>query len=275
VVFLPLKYYAGDEVEALVPLGDFPDAPSKSFELKPGAGLPNSNSFADPVIRSVSIQRSSTGWEAEIFFVPWSPGPGILPSIGARGIVVPSVSYNVASSLAPDDRDVAPPRPQHEPPGTALYLYGFAILVLVIALLGMGAALYLVPAARAILARRRRALAYRRLRRSLAFLSRGLESAVPELFYAALARELRLYLAERIESRIPNLSSKELAALSENIFPAKGIRESAAALVAETERGRYAGELAAGPQAAAILRTSVDRAIALGAATEEAIDARL
>ncbi|MGO8692989.1 MAG: hypothetical protein ACLQMF_04875 [Rectinemataceae bacterium] len=274
-VFLPPGYFAGDEVEALVPLGNFPNAPAEGFTLRPGAGLPAPGAFADPAIRSVTIERTASGWEAKILFVPWSPGPGGLPAIGARGILVPPVSYDVSSSLGPDDRDLAPPRPQREPPGTALYLYGFAALALVLALSSIGAALYLVPAARAILVRWKAAQAYRRLCRSVTFLSRGLESAVPELFYAALARELRLYLAERIERRVPNLSSTEFAALPEALFPAAGIRESAAALVAETERGRYAGELAAGSASAAILRSAADRAIALGTATEEALDARL
>lgn len=274
-VFVPLRYLVGDEVEALIPLGEHPEGPSKGFELRLGAGLPLTGAFADPVIRSVTVERGSSGWDARILFVPWSPGPGILPSMAARGMVIPPVPYNVSSSLGSEGCDAAPSRPQREPPGTALYLYGFAGFVLFLALSALGAALYLVPAARAILARWRAAQAFRRLRRSVAFLSRGSESAVPELFYAALARELRIYLAERIEPRSPNLSATEFAALPEETFPAPGIRESAAALIGETERGRYAGELAAGPSTAAILRAAAERAIALGGAAEEAIDAGL
>lgn len=275
VVFVPFRYYAGDEVEALVALGEVPGASGGGFELKPGSGLPAPGPFADPVIRSIAVARTKAGWEARILFVSWSPGPGSLPSIGARGFLIPAVSYNVSSSLGPGDRDAAPPRPQREPPGTAVYLYGFAALVLALVLAALGTALYLVPAALSLLARRRAAQAIRRLRRSLAFLSRGLDTALPELFYAALARELRIYLAARVEPRAPNLSSGELAALPEEAFPAPGLRERAASLVAETERGRYALELSPGPGAAAMLRAAAERTLALGEAAEEAIDARV
>lgn len=274
-VFVPFHYYVGDEVEALVSLGEVPGASGKGFELKPGSGLPSSGPSTDPVIRSIAVAPTKAGWEAKITFVPWSPGPGSLPAIGARGFLIPAVSYDVSSTLGPAARDLAPPRPQREPPGTVLYLYLFAAFALALALAAFGTALYLVPAARSLLARRRAAQAIRRLRRSVAFLSRGLDTARPELFYAALARELRLYLAARVVPRAPNLSSTELAALPDGTFPARGLREGAAALVAETERGRYALELSPGPGAAAILRAAADRTLALGEAAEEAIDARL
>jgi len=274
-LFVPTRFLVGDEVEALVPLPGVEAKLDSGFELKPGSGLPQQGASADPVLRSVAMERTSQGWEARIRFVPWSPGPGVIPSISARGFIVPTISYNVSSSLGAEERDPAPPRPQREPPGTAVYLYGFAGLVLALVLGALGFAAYVVPAARGVLARWRAAQAFRRLRRVTTFLCRGLESTVPELFYAALARELRIYLAQRVEPLIPNLSSTELACLPESSFPAPGIRENAASLIAETERGRYSGELEVGALAAPVLRAAADRALALGAATEEAIDARL
>ncbi|HTX74428.1 MAG TPA: hypothetical protein VMC79_16470 [Rectinemataceae bacterium] len=281
-LFVPLRYYVGDEVEAIVSLvgssgSNFVagGASGGGVELRPGSGLPNPGPHANPVLRSVKIERSSRGWEARLTFVPWSPGPGAIPAISAKGFSIPPVAYNVSSVLGPEEGELAPPRPQREPPGTAIYLYGFAGLVLAIILGALGTAAYLIPAARVLLARWRAAQAFRRLRRGLEYLLRGLESADPRLFYAALARELRIYLAERIEARIPTLSASEIAGLPDSLFPAPGLRESAAALIAETEYGRYSGELRPGPGAVPRLRAAAERARRLGESAEEAIDARL
>jgi len=266
VEFTPTEFGAGEEVQAVLVLTGLDFA--SGFALKPGSGLPSSE---DPELREVSLARTPRGWELKIRFVPWSPGPGRIPSISAKGAVLPSVPYVVASRLGPAEREISPPRPQREPPGTALYLYGIAGAALLLVLATVGSVAYLVPAGRALLARWKAAQAYRQLCRSLDYLSAGASVSEPAAFYAALSRALRLYLAARVDGRAPALTASEIAALPSSAFPASGLRDEAAAVFAEAETARYAGE-SPGPE---LMRETVRRARDLATAAEEALDARL
>jgi hypothetical protein len=264
--FHPEQFGPGEEVQAVLILPGL-DAAS-GFALKAGAGLPASE---DPELRELSLSRTARGWELRLRFVPWSPGPGRIPSITAQGIVFPSIPYSVLSRIGSGEREIAPPRPQREPPGTALYLYAIAGAALFVALAFVGSIAYLLPAARSLLARRKAAQAFRGLCKSLDYLAAGASVSEPAAFYAALSRALRLYLSERVDGRAPSLTASEFAALPSSAFPVSGLRDAVALVFAESERVRYAGEL---PDADA-MRGSVSRTRELAAAAEEAFDARV
>jgi hypothetical protein len=276
-IYSPPLYSPGDEVlvEALLlPVAGEKPAP---FDLKPSSGLPALGPEADPELRELRLSRSSRGWIVSLRFVPWSPGSGSLPALRVRGLLIPALPYSARSVLGPEDRDPSPPRRQRDPPGTALYLYGLAGLLLILALGGAGAAAYLVPAARALLARRRAALAFRSFVRSLEYLEAEALSAEPAAFFAALSRALRLYLAARGLPEEPSLrsvaalSAAEIAALPGSAFPAPATKERVAALCALADRVRYGGERP-GPSA---LESAVGEVRAIGEENEGAALARV
>ena len=264
--FLPKLFGPGEAVRATLLLPGIEAA--SGFSLAPGQGLPASE---DPELLDASLAKGSRGWELSILFVPWSPGPGRIPAMTLRGLALPAIPYATRSRLGAEDRELSPPRPQREPPGSGLYLYGIAGAALLLVLASVFSIAYLVPAGRALAARWRSGLAFRRLSKSLDFLEEGAASSEPPAFYAALSRALRLYLGERVDERAPALTARELAALPSSAFPAPGLRESAAGVFGEAELARYAG-LRPRPEAMA---ASVRRARELAQAAEEALDARL
>jgi hypothetical protein len=167
-----------------------------------------------------------------------------------------------------------------------LIFSGIGVLLVALALLALlviFVALYLVPAARALLARRRAALAFKRLEASIDYLLGEAASAEASAFLAALLRALRLYLAARALPGAEALTASELSALPEAAFPAPATRDRAAALVALADRHRYGGAMAgtrAGPAAAAssprdFLESAAREAVAICRANEEALLARL
>lgn len=264
--FSPKLFGPGEEVHALLLLPGIEAA--SGFVLKAGSGLPASE---DPELRELALTKTQRGWELVIRFVPWSPGPGRIPSISAHGVLFPSIPYSTGSRLESEAREIASPRPQREPPGTAFYLYGLAGAALFIALACVASIAYLLPAARALLARWRAAQAFKMLCRSLDYLEAGTAVSEPAAFYAALSRALRLYLAERIDARAPALTASEFAALPASTFPASGLRDLAASLFAEAEQARYAGEMPGG----VAMKDAAKRVRNLAEAAEEALDARL
>ena len=268
--FAPARFGAGEEVEA-VALLEAGSVEPEAFVLKAGGGLPEPGPGADPELRELRLSKTAGGWELRARFVPWTPGKGLLPPLSVRGLALPGLPYTVDSVLAPGDREPAPPKPQRDPPGTALYLYGFAGLVLVLVLAGFWAAAVLVPGARRLLARRRAAQARRALERSLAYLERGLGSSAPADFYAALARSLRLYLTARLLPEAAALTPAEIGALPAARFPEAGIRDDAAAVLGEADLARFAG-LNPGLDA---MRAALERSARLAGSAEEALDALL
>jgi hypothetical protein len=268
--FVPAHFYVGEEAEAWVQVtidGGDPVA----FELKPGAGLPPQPAGSNPEIRGLSLVRTAEGWEFRFRFIAWTPGSGRIPSMELRGISVPAIGFEVDSVLGPDDREPSAPKPQLDPPGTGLYLYGFASLVIFLALLIFASAAWLVPAARRLLEKRRAAEARRNLAKTLAWLGKGLGETSPKDFYAVLARSLRLYLAERVLPEAPALTPFELGACAEGRFPVPGLRDDAAALLAESDAVRYAGQAVD----EALMRHALERAARIGDAAEEALNARV
>ncbi|HET7838979.1 MAG TPA: hypothetical protein VFL04_04425 [Rectinemataceae bacterium] len=272
--FLPPVFGAGEEVEASAKLPGADAAGVSAISYRPATAAQAGS--GDPELREIRVYRTPSGWELRIRFVPWSPGPGSLPAWRSKGVLIPPVPYVAASALGaamgnPRGLELSPPRPQAEPPGTAVYVYGFAAFVLLLVLVCLGLVAWLIPAARTLLAKRRAAQAYRRLCRDMDFLATQAEGGDPVPFYSALARALRIYLGERVEAGVPMLSARELGLLPQEAFPAEGIREAAASLLAETEEVRYAGLL----PAAGEMRQATERARAIGAKAEEALDAGL
>lgn len=270
VAFLPARFCVGEEVEAIAPL-NLDDSAVEAFSAKAGAGLPVATAQADPELRSLSLARGAEGWELHWRFVAWTPGKGRIPAMELRGLAIPAIDYQAYSVLGPQDRDLSPPKPQLDPPGTALYLYGFAAFAIFLAFAVFAAVSWLLPAARALLERRKAAQARKALGRTLAWLEKGLRTARPADFYAALARALRNYLAIRVIPDAPALTPAELAALREDSFPAPGLRDEVSGLLAESDAVRYAGEDAD----AARMREAIERASKIGDIAEEALDARL
>lgn len=268
--FVPANFHVGEEAEAYA-LVRLEGGEIQPFSVKAGEGLPSPGPHADPELRSVSLSKGRQGWELRIRFVPWSPEEGRLPALELRGLSIPALAYKVASVLGPGDREPAPPKPQLDPPGSALYLYGFAGLAIFLGFLVFASAAWLIPGARRLLARRRAAQARHDLGRSLAWLSKEAGRARPQDFYAALARAFRVYLAARVLPSAPALTPRELASLGEDAFPLPGLRDEAAALLAESDAVRFAG-LEAGQ---AMMAEALARAARLGDAAEEALDAGL
>jgi hypothetical protein len=271
LVYLPVLYHPGEEVLAQGLL--FPEGRERlaAFDMRRGAGLSEKSGEADPELRELKLAKTDEGWLLSLRFVPWSPGASAVASVRYKGITIPAFPYSAATSLGPEDRDPSPPRRQRDPPGTLLYLYLLAGGLIVIALGVAGAAAYLLPAARTLLARWRAAQAYRRFVTSLDYLLGEAGSAEPAVFFAALSRAFRLYLASRILPDAPALSSPELAALPEEAFPSPATRGKTAALLAYADRVRYGGERP-GPSA---LESAIAEARAIGEANEEALLARL
>jgi hypothetical protein len=260
VAFLPARFCVGEEVEAIA-LVHFDAASIEAFAAKAGAGLPAAPGQADPELR----------WELHWRFVAWTPGKGRIPAMELRGLSIPAVDYQAYSVLGPQDRDLSPPKPQLDPPGTSLYLYGFAAFVLLLVFIVFAVVSWLLPAARALLERRKAAQARKVLARTLSWLGKELRTARPSDFYAALARALRNYLAIRVLPAAPALTPAEVAALREDSFPAPGLRDEVSDLLAESDAVRYAGAPADIPR----MREAIARAAKLGDTAEEALDARL
>ena len=270
LVYVPIRYSAGDEVVAQATVA--PEAGEALFaqDLKPGAGLGAQGEEADPELRELKLTKAPEGWQLKVRFVPWSPGAGSIPETRLKGFRLPAIPFAAVSLLGPEDRDPSPPRPQRDPPGIAPYLYGLAGLLIVLVLGAAGTVAYLIPAARALLARRKAALAFRRLEKSLDYLASEAGSADPASFFAALIRAFRLYLAARILSEAPALTAPELAALPQDAFPAPGTKDRAAALVARADRARFGGEVRQGAGTAAALKAVTVPAVALKATLLEA-----
>jgi hypothetical protein len=275
VVYLPARYSPGEELvaEAII----VPEGAEKLVELdlRRGSGLPTQDGEADPELRELRISKTAAGWLLSLRFVPWSPGPLFVPEKRIKGVLIPAFPYSAATILGPEDRELSPPRRQRDPPGTALYLYGLAGALVALALGAAGTAAYLVPAARALLARRRAAQAFKRFVTSLDYLETEAGSAEPAAFFSALSRAFRIYLASRALPGLPALTSPEIAALPETAFPAAATKERAAALFAYADRVRFGNEVPGPGIGRGALESAVDEARAIGEATEEALLAGL
>lgn len=280
LLFVPSRFSPGEEVQAQVLLLPERGERLAPLDLKPGTGSPGSSPIdqaatADPELRGLRLAKTAAGWLLSLSFVPWSPGSGTVPSRRVKGIQIPAMPYTALSALGPDDRDPAPPRRQRDPPGTALILYGLAGILIVIALGAAGTAAYLVPAARALLARRRSAQAYQRFVTSLDYLAGEAGSAEPAAFFSALSRAFRLYLAARALPDAAALTAAEIAALPESAFPAPETKDKAAALLSGADRARYGGESPGRTRPSAAMESAVVEVRAIGEANEEAFLARL
>jgi hypothetical protein len=278
LVYLPIRYSAGDEVLARTLV--LPEAGEvlAALDLKPGAGLAKQAEEADPELREILLSKTPEGWLLQVRFVPWSASAGSLPELRQKGFRLPALPYAASSVLGPEDREPSPPRPQRDPPGILLYLYGLAGILLFLVLGSFASAAYLIPAARRLIARRRAALAFARLEKSLDFLASEAGSADPAAYFAALTRALRLYLAARALPEAPSLTAPELAALPEAAFPAPATKDRAAALVARADRVRYgsAQRGGSGPETGkAALLAAAAEARAIGRANEEVLLARV
>ncbi len=276
LAYIPASYSPGEELVAQATI--LPEAGEKleALDLKAGAGLPAQGPEADPEIRELRISRAGAIWQLSLRFVPWSPGRLLVPAIRVKGLQIPAIPYSAISVLGSEDRDPSPPRRQRDPPGTALFLYGFAGLLLVLVLGGAGVAAYLVPAARALLARRRAAQAFRRFVTSLDYLAAEAGSAAPASFFAALSRAFRLYLATRVLPSAPALTAAEISALPDTAFPAPATKDRAAAFFAQADRARFGGEGAGSAKAREAAATAaISETRILAEANEEALLARL
>jgi hypothetical protein len=270
--FLPARFRLGEEVELraeVLPEGGEPEA----FTLKAGSGLPPAPGDGSLELRYLSLSKSASSWELKLRFVAWTPGPGRIPPLSLRGLQIPAIAFQTESALGPGDRELAPPKAQRDPRGTWLYLYGFVGLLVLLAAAGLGFATYVLPGARALIARWKAAQARKALERSLSFLEGSIGEVEPAVFYAALARALRVYLSLRVLPEAPMLTPRELGLLPEARFPAPGIREAAASALAETDEARFGPQ--GGRPSAAAMRDSLARAAAIGKSTEEALDAGL
>ncbi len=274
LVFQPERFVAGEEVVVLAQLPGADAAGIAALSYRPGP--PGREATEDPELREIRVYRTGSLWELRISFVPWSPGPASLPAWRSKGMLIPPIPYVAVSSLGPgmgDPRglELAPPRPQADPPGTFIYIYGFAGLILLLVFAVLGSLAWLVPAARRILAKRRAAQAFRRLCRDMDWLASRAAGSDPVSFYSAIARALRIYLAERVGPIVPSLSAYELSSLPPGSFPGEGVQEAAAFLISETEEVRYAGRRPLPED----MEMAVARARSVGSKTEEALDARL
>lgn len=278
--YLPVRYSSGEEVIVQALLRPEGGERLVALDLKRGVNLRDQSDEADPELRELRVSKSAAGWTLSWRFVSWSPGPGVIPAIRARGISIPAISYSSLSLLGPEDRDPSPPRRQRNPPGTALYLYGLVGFLLLLALGISGTAAYLIPASRALLARRRAAQAFRRFEKSLDYLAAEAGQAEPAYFFAALSRAFRLYLGTRVLPEAPALTAGEIETLPDESFPAPATKEKAAALVALADKVRYGGDFGISGEPTplakrAVLMAAAAEARSIAEANEEALLARL
>jgi hypothetical protein len=275
LVYEPADFGSGEEVVAIAQIlsQGSSNVDTAGIDLQPGAGLPERLAASDPEILSGRLAANQDGFELRLRFIPWSPGKGILSGMTVAGRSLPDLPYVATPRLESGARDLMPPRPQLEPPGAALYLYALAGIALSLIFAIFVTLAWLLPAARFLLARWRAGQAFRRLKRSLDYLAVSLREdgeMDAAAFYAALSRSFRLYLEERVEPCASALTPREFCMLSETRFPAPGIRDAAAELLAEADRVRYAGEASL----SATMFAAVDKARRLGSAAEEGLDAR-
>jgi hypothetical protein len=236
---VPQLFVAGQEVllEARLEISGPEPGP---FSLSPGSGLPVAELDSDPEVKAVSLSRDGSGWVLSLRFVPWSQGPGTIPQFSRGGIVFPELPFETMSTIASGVRDLAPLKPQREPPGMSLFLYGFAALALILVLGSVGFALWVIPAARALLARLREREAIRSLERTLDWLEANATGGDAAAFHALLAQSLRRYLARRLFPEAAALTPSELSRLPITQFPGEGFRGELAALLGETDLVRFA-----------------------------------
>ncbi len=276
LTYLPASYSPGEEVVAEAILAAEGAEKFTELDLKHGAGLPKQDAASEVELRELRLAKTATGWLLRLRFVPWSPGTYMIPAQRIKGILIPAVPYSAITVLGPEDRDPSPPRRQRDLPGTAFYLYGLLGILIAIGLGAVCTVVYLVPAARALLARRRAAQAFRRFVTSLDYLEAESGTADGAAFFSALLRACRLYLASRGLPEAPALTATEIAAVPDHAFPAPATKPRVAALFARADRLRYGGPEAAADQRAvrAMRETAVAEARAIGEATEEALRAR-
>lgn len=61
--FVPLRYYAGDEVVVRASLRPDKGEKLEALDLRPGSGLPVQAAEADPELRRARISKSQEGWQ--------------------------------------------------------------------------------------------------------------------------------------------------------------------------------------------------------------------
>jgi hypothetical protein len=276
VTYSPPDFLVGMTVTATVDLvidGGEPEG----FTLAPGAGLPAPTADADPELRSASLAKGSAGWVLSLVFVPWSPGPGRLPSMLVGSLRSPEIRYVTASVLEGKGgtaegsaRDLSPPRAQRDPPGTTLYLYGFLLLVATILFIIIAFYLWVLPGARALLARWKRREAWVAFSRTLDWLETNGGSGDAAPFYALLSRALRLYLSRRCIDGAEALTPGEFSALPPSRLPDPGFGKEVSRLLGEADLARFAGL----PFAAQARLAALRRARELAKTAEEGADVR-
>jgi len=276
VTFSPTVFLVGQTVTATVDLvvdGGEPEV----FSLSPGAGLPAPTADADPELRSASLAKGAAGWVLSLVFVPWSPGPGRLPSMVVGSLRSPEIRYVTASVLGgkggandASARDLSPPKPQRDPPGTTLYLYGFLLVAATVLFIIIAFYLWVLPGARALLARWKSREAWVALTRTLDWLETNGGSGDAAPFYALLSRAFRLYLSKRFIEEAEALTPGEFSALPPSRLPDPGFGKEVSRLLGEADLARFAGQPFAAPARLAALR----RARELATTAEEGADVR-
>ncbi|MEI6388301.1 MAG: hypothetical protein WCQ50_16895 [Spirochaetota bacterium] len=210
------------------------------FSLSAGSGLALAEGDANPELIAAVLSRDGSGWVLSLRFIPWAQGPGTTPPLSQGGLVFPELPFETLSTLAPGTRELAPLKPQREPAGMSFFLYGFAALALILVFGSAGFALWVIPAARALLARLREREAIRSLERTLDWLEANAEGGDAAAFHALLAQSLRRYLARRLFPEAAALTPSELSRMPADLFPGEGFRDELAALLGETDRVRFA-----------------------------------
>ncbi|MEI6876490.1 MAG: hypothetical protein WCL50_15325, partial [Spirochaetota bacterium] len=236
--FTPEPLRVGQRSNALVELA-FAGGEPEAFSLVAGTGLPLLGADDDPELSSARLEKRGSTWLMTLVFIPWSPGPATLPALRIGDIRFPAVRYEVESALArameaglaTGPGEISPPRPQRDPPGTALYLYGFLGLCVALVALALSLAFWIIPGARALLARWKAREAWLALSRTLDWLESNEGVTDPAPYYALLSRSLRTFLAKRLIAEAESLTPGEMDSLPADRYPDEAFREALSALL--------------------------------------------
>ncbi len=205
---VPTVFYVGDTVELYLriarPAGTKPDSPIMLTEPQK---LPSNDSVK---VVSLTVTPREGYDEARIRFIPFEPGDISLPEIDAGPFRLPPVAVTVGSILEGRSATLVPIRGQLELPGTKLFLYGLAGLILLALLSVFLFVKYGLSFFAALIESYRENQPYKIMQRTLKKLRDELDSLDSASFYDVLLSSLRGYLGFRLRANCVSLTSSEI-----------------------------------------------------------------
>ena len=202
-IFLPKKYYVGDEVELRIKL-----TVEEGYTLQLPDNIPESSWMNFHSVEIIKIDKNS---ELRIVLTSFIPGTRSLPSLNLGGVVLNSVKLHTSSLIDSTENNFVGIAGQLLLPGTKL------MLAIVLGTLFLGPLLLLMllgPLRKKItefvrIGRNRRPI--KRLNKILRELEDQKGRISCRRFYIRLSREVREYLSKRSEIDFTTLTTQDMS----------------------------------------------------------------